>query len=44
MFLRADQEVTVALVLKEVQAKRKQDTLLERSPGDSHASVSPWEN
>ena len=36
--LRADQEVTVTLVLKEVQARRKLDTLLERSPVDGHAS------
>ena len=37
MLLRADQEVAVILVLKQAQAR--QDTLLERSPIDSHASV-----
>ena len=39
MLLRADQEVTVTLVLREVHARRIQGVLLERSPVGSHATV-----
>ena len=43
LMLRADQEVTVTLILREVQARRKQETLLERSPVESHATMGAME-
>ena len=36
---RGDQEVTATLVPREVQARRRQNTLLERSPVEGHATV-----
>ena len=41
--LRADQEVTVTLVLREVKARRKQGTFLEGSPVDSHSTMGGME-
>ena len=41
--LRADQEVTVILVLREVKARHKQGTLLEGSPVESHATMGAME-
>ena len=43
VLMRADQEETVTLVLRGVLARRTQGTWLERSPGDSHATVGPME-
>ena len=39
VFLRADQEMTVTLIIREVQARRRPNTLLERSPVVSHATM-----
>ena len=43
VLLRSDQEVIVTLILWEVQARRRQSTLLERSPVESHATMSAME-
>ena len=43
VLLRAEQEVTVTLVPREVEARRKQGPLLERSQVDSHASMRAME-
>ena len=43
MLLRADQEVTVTLMLREVHARRIQGTLLARSPVESHATLCAME-
>ena len=39
VLLRSDQEVTLTLILREVQARRQQRTLVERSPVESHATM-----
>ena len=39
VLLRSDQEVPLTLILREVQARRQQRTLVERSPVESHATV-----
>ena len=43
VLLRPDQEVTLTLVLREVQARRQQRTLIERSPVESHATMGAME-
>ena len=43
VLLRADLEVTVTLILREVQARRSQNTLLGRSPVESHATMGAME-
>ena len=43
VLLRSDQEVTLSLILREVQARRQQRTLVERSPAESHATVGAME-
>ena len=37
VFLRSDQDVTLTLILRDVQARRQQRTLVKRSPVGSHA-------
>ena len=44
VLLRSDQEVTLTLVLREVQARRQQRTLVERSPVESHATMGAMES
>ena len=39
VLLRAEQGVTLSLILREVQARRQQRTLVERSPVESHATM-----
>ena len=43
VLLRSDQEVTLTLILREVQARRQQRTLVERSPVESHATMGATE-
>ena len=43
VLLRSDQEVTLCLILREVQARRQQRTLVERSPVESHATMGVME-
>ena len=43
VLLRSDQEVTLSLILREVQARRQQRTLVERSPVESHATMGAME-
>ena len=43
VLLRSDQEVTLSLILCEVQARRQQRTLVERSPVESHATMGAME-
>ena len=43
VLLRSDQEVTLTLILREVQAKRQQGTLIERSPVETHATMGAME-
>ena len=43
VLLRSDQEVTLTLILREVQARRQQRTLVERSPVESHATMGAME-
>ena len=43
VLLRSDQEVTLTLILREVQARRQQRTLVERSPVESNATMGPME-
>ena len=41
--LRSDQEVTLTLILREVQVRRQHRTLVERSPVESHATMGAME-
>ena len=41
--LRSDQKKSLSLILREVQARRRQRTLLERSPVESHATMGAME-
>ena len=43
VLLRSDQEVTLTLILREVQARRQQRTLVERSLVESHATMGAME-
>ena len=43
VLLRSDQEVTLTLTPREVQARRQQRTLVERSPIESHATIGAME-
>ena len=43
VFLRSDQEVSLSLILGEVQAERQQRTLVERSPVESPATMGAME-
>ena len=42
VLLRSDQEVTLTLILSEVQARRQQRTLVERSPVEVTRPCEPW--
>ena len=43
VLLRSDQEVTLTVILRDVQARRQQRTLVERSPVESHATLGAME-
>ena len=43
MLLRSDQEVTMSLILREVQERRQHKTLVERSPLESHGTIGAME-